>query len=109
MVFESRLRFSVSTVIWINWPRERFASLPVSLTLEVEEIVGKVRFGVEKGCSFLSFLEEPRTKFNVTSAMGSLSNSPLLSELVILAIRKHIADKLVHPGQSEISTFPPPP
>lgn len=107
MVFESRLRFSVTTTLWVNWPRERFASLQVSLSLEVEEVVGKVRFGVEKGHSFFSFLEEPRTRLSVSSAMGSLNNSPLVSELVIMAIRKHIADKLVHPGQLTAHTSPP--
>jgi hypothetical protein len=98
MVFESKLQFSVSTVVWINWPREHFASVPLSLTLEVAEVVGKVRFGVEKGCSFMSFLEEPKTKFNVSSAMGNFNNFPLVSDLVIVALRKHISQKVVHPG-----------
>lgn len=100
LAFESpNMSFAVSTTVWINWPREHFASVPITLTLEVAQICGKVRFGVERGGSFLSFLEEPRTEFVASSALGQLSNVPLVPELLVRALKKHISEKMVHPGK----------
>jgi hypothetical protein len=60
----------------------------------------RIRFGVEKGCSFLSFLEEPKTQFSATSAMGVLSNIPVVPELVVMALNKHLSEKMVYPGET---------
>lgn len=99
MSFESSVRFTVSTTVWINWPRDHYASLPISLSLEVTQVKGKIRFGVEKGLTFLSFLGKPKTQFNVTSNLGSMSNVPLVSEIVVMALTKYLHEKLVHPGK----------
>jgi len=53
--------------IWVNWPQPRYACIPIVLILEIQEITGKVRFGVERSCSYASFLEEPYTRIKVTS------------------------------------------
>lgn len=95
-------RFLAQTFrLWINWPREKCAHIPISVVLEVSELSGKIRFGVRKHSSFLSFVEEPYTRFNVTSEVGDqykLKNIPKVSSLIINKLKKHIRTKLIYPG-----------
>mmetsp|Transcript_15398 Transcript_15398/g.23208 ORF Transcript_15398/g.23208 Transcript_15398/m.23208 type:complete len:1273 (+) Transcript_15398:88-3906(+) len=101
VAFRSGLSFTVHTRLWINWPREKCAFIPISIILEVSELCGRVRFGVRKHCSFLSFVEEPYTRFTVGSEVGDqykLKNLPKLSSVVVNKIKKHIRTKMVYPN-----------
>jgi hypothetical protein len=73
----------------------------MTLKLECTELCGKVRFGVMKQHSFLSFVGEPFTRFSVKSEVGDqykLKNLPKISNVVINKIKKHIRNKLVYPN-----------
>jgi hypothetical protein len=73
--------------------------------LELSELSGKIRFGVRKHSSFLSFVEEPYTRFNVTSEVGDqykLKNIPKVSSLIINKLKKHIRTKLIYPGSFKL-------
>jgi hypothetical protein len=90
----------ISIRIWINWPRDRYAFIPVSMKIELSEISGKIHFGVQKRASFISFLDEPYTRFSVTSEVGGqykLKDVPRLSSMVIQKIKKYIRSKAVFP------------
>jgi hypothetical protein len=66
---------------------------------------GRIRFGVRKHSSFLSFVEEPYTRFNVTSEVGDqykLKNIPKVSSLIINKLKKHIRTKLIYPGSFKL-------
>jgi hypothetical protein len=73
--------------------------------LELSELSGRIRFGVRKHSSFLSFVEEPYTRFNVTSEVGDqykLKNIPKVSSLIINKLKKHIRTKLIYPGSFKL-------
>ena len=100
MTFRSGVQFSVSTKIWINWPKEKYASIPVLLKLNMEEVAGRIRFGVIKNSCCFSFLEMPYTRFRVVSEVGDqykIKNLPKLSDMIIKQIRKVMFNRMVYP------------
>lgn len=104
MTFRSGLQFTVSTRLWLNWPMDKFAFIPVVIQLEISELCGKIRFGVRKRRSFLSFVGEPYSRFTVHSEVGSqykVKNIPKLSSLIIKKIKTHIRKKLIYPNSYE--------
>ena len=52
----------------------RYAFLPVRVDLELSELTGTIRFGVNKMNTFVCFVEEPFTRFAVQSSVGTLSS-----------------------------------
>jgi hypothetical protein len=73
----------------------------VVLILEVSEICGRIKFGVDKGSTFLSFLNEPRTRFRVHSEVGDqfkFKDVPKLSGFVVKKIKEFIRKKVVYPN-----------
>ena len=69
--------------------------------MEVSEFTGRIRFGVLKHHSFLSFVGEPYSRFTVHSEVGSqykVRNLPKLSSIIIKKIKNNIRKKFVHPG-----------
>jgi hypothetical protein len=100
LTFRSGVQFSVSTKIWINWPKEKYASIPVLLKLNMEEVAGRIRFGVIKNSCCFSFLEMPYTRFRVVSELGDqfkIKNLPKLSDMIIKQIRKVMFNRMVYP------------
>jgi hypothetical protein len=70
------------------------------MRIEVSEVIGKVHFGVQKRASFLSFIEEPYTRFAVTSEVGGdykLTDIPRVSNLIIAKLKKYIKNKMCYP------------
>lgn len=101
MAFRSGIKFVISTKLWLNWPRDRYASVPVIFHLELVEMSGKIRFGVRRGYSFLSFLKDPLTRINVRSEVGGdkykLKDIPQVSDYIERKLKGFIHDKFVHP------------
>jgi hypothetical protein len=100
--FRSGLKFKIVTKVWVNWPRERYASIPVTLDLELVEISGRIKLGVRHSHSFVSFLEEPHTRFSVLSGLGSdsfkLNDIPTLSTFIVRKLESFISRRFVHPN-----------
>ena len=100
--FRSGLKFTLQTKIWCNWPRDRYASIPVTLDLELVEISGRIKLGVRHSHSFISFLEEPLTRFSIDSSLGNdsfkVSNIPQLSDFIIRKLDSFISKRLVSPN-----------
>lgn len=70
------------------------------MKIEVSEVIGRVHFGVQKRASFLSFIEEPYTRFAVKSEVGGdykLTDIPRVSNLIIQKIKKYIRNKVCFP------------
>jgi hypothetical protein len=98
--FKSGIKFHVSTKLTANWPMNGY-TIPVSLEIEIVEIIGRVKFGVKKGCSYLSFIEEPTTRFSIHSQIGEsykLKDFPKISEFVIKKMKSFIRNKFVSPN-----------
>ena len=64
------MQLNIMTNIWLNWPREKGTCIPVSLSVKMIELTGRVRLGVRKGKSFGSFMMNPHMKFEVKSSIG---------------------------------------
>ena len=83
----------------LNWP---MASFPVIVHIELAEISGRIRFGVTKGYSFLSFLEDPLTRISVRTEIGSekykLNDIKQLSDFLTKKLKNLIHKKFVHPN-----------
>lgn len=96
--FRSGVRIKISTSIWCT----KFASIPVTFLLEIEEIIGRVRFGVDRGSSFVAFLEEPHSRLKAHTAVGGdqfkLNNVPQLSDYLVKKVREKIRTRLVSPN-----------
>jgi hypothetical protein len=88
--------------LWINWPRERYASVPVTLHLDLAEISGRIRFGVTRSHSFFSFLGDPLMRINVRNEVGKgvykFKDMPQLSEFIVKKLKSFIHNKMVHPA-----------
>lgn len=70
------------------------------MKIEVLEVIGKVHFGVQKRASFLSFIEEPYTRFAVKSEVGGdykLTDIPRVSNMLIAKLKKYIKNKVCYP------------
>lgn len=75
---------------WVNFPRDHYASIPITMKLDITEVSGPILFGVRRNCSFLSFLEEPQTRFKVHVEVGNqikFKDIPLVSDYVETKIR----------------------
>lgn len=101
IVFRSGLQFTVATRVWLNWPRDRYASVPIFIHLDLSELQGRVRFGVKRSHSFLSFLKDPLTRISVRSEVGSdrlkLRDIPQVSDFIVRKLKSFIHRKIVHP------------
>ena len=87
--------------LWINWPRDRYASVPVTLHLDLAELSGKIRFGVTRGHSFFSFLGDPLMRISVRNEVGKgaykFKDFPQLSEFIVKKLKAYVHNKIVHP------------
>lgn len=101
IVCRSGLQFTVATRFWLNWPRDRYASVPVFIHLDLAELQGRVRFGVKRSHSFLSFLKDPLTRISVRSEVGSdrykLRDIPQVSDYIVRKLKSFIHRKIVYP------------
>jgi hypothetical protein len=87
--------------LWINWPRDRYASVPVALHLDLVEISGRIRFGVARSHSFFSFIGDPLMRINVRNEVGKgaykFKDFPQLSEYITKKLKTYVHNKIVHP------------
>ena len=87
--------------MWLNWPRDRYASVPVIFHLELAELVGRIRFGVTRNYSFITFLRNPTTRINVRSEVGNekykLKDIPQVSDFIVKKMKQFIKKRFVSP------------
>lgn len=88
--------------LWINWPRDRYASVPVTLHLHLAECSGPIRFGVQRSHSFFSFVGDPVMRINVRNEIGKgvfhLKDLPQISDFVVKKLKSFVHRKIVHPN-----------
>lgn len=97
--FKGGFSFVVTTRFWVNWPRPKSASMPMQVLVRLTEISGAVRFGVTRDRTFVSFLGEPYSSFEVKSSFGTKSakvqNMKRLDAVILKQIQATISRKLV--------------
>lgn len=94
------VQFNVESKILINWPTDRYGMIPLHMSIDILEMEGNVRFGVNKLSSEFSFLSEPQTTIHVQCRLGSEYNFtkiPALSDIVLKRIKNMIMLKTVFP------------
>lgn len=91
-------------------------SVPFSICIEMKEISGPVLFGMKKGCSFISFLKEPLSRFSVQSEIGGanfdlfkIKDLPILSDFLIKKIKEGLRNKAVYPELIDFELMHPRP
>lgn len=120
------MKFILNTVVYLNWPKERMASMPISLKIEIERLEGPMLFILPNDSdpvgsiafikgkeTFLinSHHEEPICKFAVGTHLGyflvfllnsrhktKIKNIPKLSQFITTKLRKFIIRELVFPN-----------
>ncbi|CAK9251029.1 unnamed protein product [Sphagnum jensenii] len=101
VVFRSGLKIKVSTKLWLNWPRDRYASIPVSLTIDLDELSGRVLIGTDRTSLYVTFVEEPFTRLKITTEVGEqfkLRDVPQLSQYMTQRLKEVIRNRMVHPN-----------
>jgi len=101
VIYSGCMAFTVSTRAWMNWPRDKYASIPITISIELNNVSGRMRFGVRRRRSFVAFLEEPFLRFQVHSAFGRtafIKDLPILEDLIVQRIKSAVRRRLIYPN-----------
>ncbi|KAL6080040.1 ERMES complex subunit mmm1 [Balamuthia mandrillaris] len=97
---------SVSTEVYINWPRDRFATIPMKITLTISRISGKLHiYGPPKLMERFraSFAEMPETDIGVRVEIGEKYRQvnwlPKVDKYLVTTLKKFVRDRLVYPNR----------
>ena len=99
--FCSGIKFHIKSFINVNWPREKYASIPIVIDLEILQVTGRFKFSVDIDSSHLCFLDEPDVRLASYFEAGDqfkVKGIPLVSDYVIKKVRKFIRTKLIYPN-----------
>ncbi|WWC87517.1 uncharacterized protein L201_002407 [Kwoniella dendrophila CBS 6074] len=105
------ISLSLSTAVLVNFPRPRFAVLPVSLGVELVSIGGTLSIQLhepidERQHAHISLLPDFHLNLKTTSLLGSrakLQDIPKLEQLILSRIRSVIQDRFVHPAHLSLA------
>ncbi|ORY93169.1 hypothetical protein BCR43DRAFT_444856, partial [Syncephalastrum racemosum] len=111
--YNDQITLGIETQIILNWPKQAFAALPVSLLLSVARFAGTLTIELINPPETATKPEQPLERyiaissysdfvldFNVRSLIGSrtkLEDLPKLTELITTKLRNVYIDKLVYP------------
>ncbi|ORY25280.1 hypothetical protein BCR39DRAFT_544734 [Naematelia encephala] len=102
---------SLSTAVLINFPRPRFAVLPVSLGVELVSIGGTMSVQLHEPVEefqhlHVCLLPDFHLNLKTTTLLGSrakLQDIPKLEQIIIARLRAVVQDRLVHPHHLTIT------
>eukprot|EP01114_Cavostelium_apophysatum_P014441 TRINITY_DN3755_c0_g1_i4.p1 TRINITY_DN3755_c0_g1~~TRINITY_DN3755_c0_g1_i4.p1 ORF type:complete len:1151 (-),score=368.32 TRINITY_DN3755_c0_g1_i4:22-3474(-) len=105
VIYEGGFNCIITAELWLNLPnKSRVASLPISLTVMLEHLSGRMLFvcppGPDPLCT-LSFYNEPFSKFSVVPAFGinkKLQNIPALSKFIVNKLQNILRKDMVLPN-----------
>ncbi|OCF45013.1 mitochondrial outer membrane protein [Kwoniella heveanensis CBS 569] len=105
------ISLSLSTAVLVNFPRPRFAVLPVSLGVELVSIGGTLSVQLhepvdERQHVHASLLPDFHLNLKTTSLLGSrakLQDIPKLEQLILSRLRSVIQDRFVHPNHISLA------
>lgn len=111
---------SLTTCLLVNFPRPRFAVLPISLGLTLERFSGTLTLELPNPLSppttsqpvvHMSLHPDFTLQLSTTSLLGSrakLQDIPKVEQLILARIRGAIQDRVVWPGRVELGLPPTP-
>lgn len=95
---------TLNASVCLNFPQVKFASVPVSLTVTMEQLSGPMLFvmppGEDPACT-LAFTSEPTSKWAVTSKIGSkgkISGIPKVSQFLVNKLHQFMKRDMVDPN-----------
>ncbi|WWC68997.1 uncharacterized protein I206_102933 [Kwoniella pini CBS 10737] len=105
------ISLSLSTAVLVNFPRPRFAVLPVSLGVELVSIGGTMSVQLhqpieERQHVHVSLLPDFHLNLKTTSLLGSrakLQDIPKLEQLILSRLRSVIQDRFVYPAHISLA------
>ncbi|WWD16782.1 hypothetical protein CI109_101214 [Kwoniella shandongensis] len=105
------MSLSLSTAVLVNFPRPRFAVLPVSLGVELVSIGGTMSIQLhelleDRQHMHASLLPDFHLNLKTTSLLGSrakLQDIPKLEQLILSRLRAVIQDRFVHPNHLSLA------
>ncbi|WWC59991.1 uncharacterized protein I303_102554 [Kwoniella dejecticola CBS 10117] len=105
------ISLSLSTAVLVNFPRPRFAVLPVSLGVELVSIGGTLSVQLhqpieERQHIHVSLLPDFHLNLKITSLLGSrakLQDIPKLEQLILSRLRSVIQDRFVYPAHLSLA------
>jgi len=101
--YKGEASFVIQSEFWLNWPQKRFACLPFSLHVSLENFSGKLAFMHPSGtkpCT-LFFLKTPEYTLKIGSIIGhntKLVNAAKVSKVIQHMVKKLINQELVAPN-----------
>lgn len=114
--YTDHVSLSIATCLLVNFPRPRFAVLPISLGLTLERFSGTLTLELPPPTSsqptmHLSLHPDFTLQLSTTSLLGSrakLQDIPKVEQLILARIRGAIQDRVVWPGRVELGLPPTP-
>ncbi|WVQ83563.1 hypothetical protein IAT38_005704 [Cryptococcus sp. DSM 104549] len=111
MDYFDSLSMSLSTAVLVNFPRPRFAVLPVMLGVELVSIGGTLSIQLhdpvdERQHLHACLLPDFHLNLKTTSLLGSrakLQDIPKLEQLILSRLRGIIQDRFVHPNHISLA------
>ncbi|WVQ62986.1 uncharacterized protein L199_001135 [Kwoniella botswanensis] len=105
------ISLSLSTAVLVNFPRPRFAVLPVALGVELVSIGGTLSVQLhepvdERQHIHVSLLPDFHLNLKTTSLLGSrakLQDIPKLEQLILSRLRSVIQDRFVYPAHISLA------
>ncbi|AFR98984.1 mitochondrial outer membrane protein [Cryptococcus neoformans C23] len=105
------LSMTLSTAVLINFPKPRFAVLPVTLGVELVSIGGTMSVQLHEPIEdrqhiHANLLPDFHLNLKVTSLLGSrakLQDIPKLEQLIVSRLRNLIQDRFVHPNHISLA------
>ncbi|WVN90415.1 uncharacterized protein L203_105651 [Cryptococcus depauperatus CBS 7841] len=105
------MSMSLSTAILVNFPRPRFAVLPVSLGVELLSLGGTMSVTLHEPVNdrqhiHVCLLPDFHLNLKTTSLLGSrakLQDIPKLEQLILSRLRMLIQDRFVHPNHISLA------
>ncbi|WRT65446.1 uncharacterized protein IL334_002389 [Kwoniella shivajii] len=105
------ISLNLSTAVLVNFPRPRFAVLPVSLGVELVSIGGTMSVQLheptdERQHIHVSLLPDFHLNLKTTSLLGSrakLQDIPKLEQLIVSRLRSVIQDRFVYPSHISLA------
>eukprot|EP01102_Stenamoeba_stenopodia_P007900 TRINITY_DN222_c0_g5_i1.p1 TRINITY_DN222_c0_g5~~TRINITY_DN222_c0_g5_i1.p1 ORF type:complete len:833 (+),score=225.40 TRINITY_DN222_c0_g5_i1:1599-4097(+) len=106
LVYNGGGGLEISTELFVNWPRDKFASIPVNAQVKLAHLSGKmhIHLPAEPGARMSAFFAKlPEVDFSVEMLVGKkqmeVTGLPKFKKFIIATLRRALRQQLVYPNQ----------
>eukprot|EP01104_Vermistella_antarctica_P014030 TRINITY_DN4342_c0_g1_i1.p1 TRINITY_DN4342_c0_g1~~TRINITY_DN4342_c0_g1_i1.p1 ORF type:complete len:1723 (-),score=474.35 TRINITY_DN4342_c0_g1_i1:37-5205(-) len=106
LTYDGGISIKLRTEIYINWPKPKFKTIPMHVSISLESMRGKLRLHMpsepKERCS-MAFLAMPDLKFDIQMIIGSQYNLsslfPRVKDFMAVTMMKMIYQHMVSPNR----------